>query len=216
MKKKYLSLKILLALSFLGFGCPGPTPKGIPPKPVTYNMSGAVGGTWVAGDSVTLQFDGANDTVITNPSSTFSFGSLSNGTTHSVTILNYTVASGGKCFIGNGTRRISGADITDIVVTCGAYPNITDGLTTIHVTWPASRSYDVTTAPGGGYKIYYDLSSNVVNKSTPFVIDVPNTAGTTTVITGVTAAQVYTVGVCGYSKINPDGGPLITASVTAN
>jgi hypothetical protein len=181
-------------------------------------ISGTISGTWISGDSVTLQIDGANNTVLTNPVSAFTFGPFVDKTTHKITILSNTIAGAGKCFIGNGDRGLAGANITDVLVTCGSVAGITGGAKQITVTWPVSRSFDVGTAPGGGHKVYFDkVGPGLVSKTTPYVIDVPNTTlpnPNTVVITGLStpANTTFYVRIGAYSAINPTGGTLSAES----
>lgn len=81
------------------------------------------------------------------------------------------------------------------------------GNRTITVTWNTSRSFDVQSA-GGGHKIYYN-SQPGVTKSTPYVVDVPNSdSATSGTITGLKSGCKVYVRVGAYSAIHPAGGKL--------
>lgn len=103
--------------------------------------------------------------------------------------------------------------IGNCVTDCGGLPPhnscpATGGSKSVTVNWAASHSYDVSTAAGGGHKIYYDFASGIT-KSTPNVVDVPNTASLTTgTISGLTSGCTYYVRVGGYSALNTAGGNL--------
>ncbi|MFA5960486.1 MAG: hypothetical protein WC785_08205 [Tatlockia sp.] len=79
-----------------------------------------VGGT-VSGLSGTIVLANNGNTVsVTSPGTTFTFPAQANGSTYSVTI--QTLPAGQTCAVANGTGTISGANVTNVTVTCSSSP----------------------------------------------------------------------------------------------
>ncbi|MFA5960226.1 MAG: hypothetical protein WC785_06890 [Tatlockia sp.] len=78
----------------------------------TYTVGGTING--LAG-TVVLQNNG--DTVsVTSPTNLFTFPAQANGSTYAVTV--QTQPAGQTCAVANGTGVVSGANVTNVVVTC--------------------------------------------------------------------------------------------------
>src|SRR6266542_1410430 len=78
-----------------------------------------VGGTLsgLSGDAVTLQDNGSYDTLTLGANGTFTFAKpLKNRSAYAVTVL--TQPSGQTCTVANGTGAISGANVTNVAVSC--------------------------------------------------------------------------------------------------
>ena len=170
------------------------------------NVTGLPGG-----GSVVLQLNGGSNKTVTSSSTAFTFAAQADGSAYAVTILS--APSGYQCVVtggsgGDGSGTFSGASVTNIAVACASC--IGGGSKTLTVSWTASRSYDVGTAAGGGHKIYYDLSSGV-SKTTPNVVDVPNSSSTTSgTISNLVSGCKYYVRVGAYSALNSTGNDLTT------
>lgn len=86
---------------------------GSAPPPSTYTVGGSISGLT---GSVTLQNNGA-DNLVSNANGGFTFATaLSDGSAYAVTVS--TQPTGQTCTISNGSGTISGADITDVGVSC--------------------------------------------------------------------------------------------------
>lgn len=86
---------------------------GSAPPPSTYTIGGSISGLT---GSVTLQNNGA-DNLVSNANGGFTFATaLSDGTAYAVTVS--TQPTGQTCTISNGSGTVSGADVTDVGVSC--------------------------------------------------------------------------------------------------
>jgi hypothetical protein len=85
----------------------------VPPPPTTYMVGGQVVGL---SGSVTLQNQGADDLVLTADGA-FTFSTaVPDGDNYAVTVA--AQPPGQTCTVSNGAGTISGADVTDVTVTC--------------------------------------------------------------------------------------------------
>ncbi|MFN0300247.1 MAG: beta strand repeat-containing protein [Burkholderiales bacterium] len=124
-----------------------------------YTIGGTVSGL-VAGRTVVLRNNGANDlTATANVGFTFSTALLS-GATYSVTVATQPVAQ--TCSVGNASGTVVGANIANVTVTCGTVapgaPTVTlgFGVKELRFSWPAvggATHYRVFESPeiGSGY-----------------------------------------------------------------
>lgn len=95
---------------------PNPSPAAPPGEctETTYQVGGVVEGL-AAGEQFILQNNGANDIVI-NSNTAFLFPPQIDGSVYLITVGSQPV--GQSCSVANGTGSISGANVTNVVVTC--------------------------------------------------------------------------------------------------
>ena len=101
--------------------CLIPTTSG---GPTTYTVGGSVGGLTGSGLVLSLNAGAQTLPVAANGAFTFPTG-LANGAAYAVTI--GTQPSGQTCSVANGSGTISGANVTNVAVTCAATPTYTIG-----------------------------------------------------------------------------------------
>lgn len=82
--------------------------------PIRYAVGGNVQG--LAGSGLTLQLGTAQLSVSDNGS--FAFADIDDGSAYAVTVQNQPTGPSQTCVVDNGTGVVSGADVTDIAVTC--------------------------------------------------------------------------------------------------
>jgi hypothetical protein len=90
-----------------------------------YKVKGNASG--VAGSGLTLQLNNSNSLAVA-ANGPFEFaGGLPNGTAYSVTVGTQPSNPPQNCTVGNGSGTISGADVTNVTVTCTTLPTYTVG-----------------------------------------------------------------------------------------
>ncbi|WP_158287327.1 S8 family serine peptidase [Dokdonella fugitiva] len=92
--------------------------------PTTFTVGGNVGGLTGSGLELSLNAGAQTVPVATNGAFTFPTG-LANGAAYAVTV--GTQPSGQTCSVANGSGTISGANVTNVTVTCAATPTYTIG-----------------------------------------------------------------------------------------
>ncbi|MEM7053398.1 MAG: choice-of-anchor D domain-containing protein [Pseudomonadota bacterium] len=80
-----------------------------------FTVSGTI--TGLQGDQVVLQNNGGDDQVITADGG-FTFAAQDDGTSYAVTVAMQPTNPSQTCTVSNGTGTLSGADVTDVQVTC--------------------------------------------------------------------------------------------------
>ncbi|MCE9597507.1 MAG: hypothetical protein K8S54_06025 [Spirochaetia bacterium] len=171
----------------------------------TYTVGGNVSGL-CTGQSITVLNNSGNGQTVSG-SGSFTFPAQNDLSSYSVTVSSGSVPSGVSCNVTSGSSNVAGANVTNVAVACSGCMSCA-GSATMTVNWSASRSYDVTTASGGGHKIYFATSTGVTTSSAGFK-DIPNTTSTTQgVITGRSTGCTYFVKILPYSSINSTGGTL--------
>lgn len=169
----------------------------------TYTVGGSVSGL-CSGQSVQLQNNGG-DTQTVNGSTTFTFAAQNDLAAYNVTVLSQ--PAGIVCNVTNGAGNLSNANVTNVSVACTGCMSC-GGVNTFTAHWTASRSYDVSTASGGGHKIYYDVNPGITTSS-PGMLNIPNTTSTIQgTVTGRTSGCTYYVRIQPYSVLNGTGGSL--------
>lgn len=81
----------------------------------SFTVGGTVSG--LTGDQVVLQNNGGDDQVIT-ANGAFTFTPQTDGTGYSVTVSTQPGSPSQTCTVANGSGTLSGADVTDVAVTC--------------------------------------------------------------------------------------------------
>jgi hypothetical protein len=98
----------------------------IPPAPTNYTIGGIISG--LSGNGLVLRNNG-DDNLALNPNaavSTFTFNTaIANGSPYNVTV--FTQPAGQTCSVSNGNGMVSGANVTNVQVTCADIPTYTIG-----------------------------------------------------------------------------------------
>ncbi|MCX7633154.1 MAG: FG-GAP repeat protein [Turneriella sp.] len=90
--------------------------------PTTYSVGGTVSGLW---GTIVLQNNGGDNLSINN-NGNFTFATaLANGASYNVTV--HTQPSGQNCTVSNGSGNISGANVTNVAVSCVNLPYTVGG-----------------------------------------------------------------------------------------
>jgi hypothetical protein len=85
--------------------------------PIDYIISGTVSDL-LSTNSIVLQDNGADPTTVTYPATGFSFTTkIASGSDYNVTV--QTQPTGQACTVANGSGTVSGANVSNVVVTCG-------------------------------------------------------------------------------------------------
>jgi N-acetylneuraminic acid mutarotase len=125
--------------------------------PINYTVSGAVSGL-LSGNSVTLQDNGANDTIV-SANSGFSFSApVASGSSYSVTVSNQ--PAGQNCSVSNGSGTIAGVAISNVAVACS------DNNYNIGVTVSGLNAVGLVLEDNGGDNLHVSANGNV-NFATP-------------------------------------------------
>ena len=83
--------------------------------PIRYVVGGSTLG--LAGSGLTLQLNGNGSLPISGDGS-FAFPAIDDGSAYAVTVLNPPTGPSQTCLVDNGSGVVSGADVTDVAVTC--------------------------------------------------------------------------------------------------
>ena len=110
-------------LTACGGGGGGGGGSGTTRPPTTYTIGGTVSG--LAASGLTLNDNGGNTVTVSSGATTFTFSTaLASGTAYAVTVASQ--PNGEMCTVSSGTGTAT-ANVTSVVVSCGASPNYTIG-----------------------------------------------------------------------------------------
>src|SRR5882672_9013652 len=161
---------------------------------IGFTVGGAVSG--LTGAGLVLQNNGGNNLPIAG-SGPFTFSTaLANAAAYGVTVL--TPPAGQGCSVANGSGTISGANVTNVAVTCAAAPgapavNLTFGLKELQFSWGAAAGatfYRLLENPDGvsGYaQVASNISTTSYNHTIPvyrrlnasYIVEACNAGGCT-------------------------------------
>ncbi len=179
----------------------------------TFTVGGSVTGL-CSGQSIQVRNNGG-DTQTVNGNTTFTFGAQNDLSAYSVTVVGSSVPTGVTCTPSSASGNLAGANVTNVAVACTGCMSCA-GSSSVTVTWPASRSYEVNNASGGGHVVYYFNSSGFTTSTTGVrSVTVLNTESTTSkTLTGLTSGGVctYYVKIKAFSAINGTGTSLSSES----
>ncbi len=82
----------------------------------THTVGGSISGL-AAGNTITLQNNGGDDQINLS-NGTFVFSAQDDGSSYSVTVLNQPTTPSQTCTVASGSGNLTGADVTDVSVTC--------------------------------------------------------------------------------------------------
>lgn len=221
-----------LALSACGGGGgSGGTP---PPPPVqSYTIGGSI--TGLSGSGLVLQDNGGDNLAVASGSKSFTFStSVATGSRYAVTVLTAPSNPGQTCSVTNGSGTVSGANVTNVAVSCTTSTYTVGGTVTglsgsglvlqdnggdsLSVPPPngsTSTTFTFTTAVASGSAYAVTVSTQPTNPSQ--VCSVTNGSGTIAT-SNVTTVQVNCarVGQFVFVANNADGTQGDVAAFTVN
>jgi N-acetylneuraminic acid mutarotase/ribosomal protein S11 len=173
--------------------------------PNNYTVSGAVSGL-LSGNSVTLQDNGSNDTIVSANSGFIFSTPVASGSTYAVTISSQ--PPGQNCAVSNGSGTIAAANISNVTVACADNTyNIgvaVSGLTASGLVLEDNGGDNLTIAAGGSMNFATPVASGstyavtVLSQPTGQTCTVTSGSGTvaSTDVTGipVSCVNTYTIG----------------------
>ncbi|MEK6744913.1 MAG: hypothetical protein AABZ15_14950 [Nitrospirota bacterium] len=182
MKKRWILAVLVLCIVLSLAACrdkSSPMPLG------NRTISGVVSGLTVTG--MVLQSNGADDLLITSGSTTFTFATkIADLSTYNVTVLSQPTTSVDyeACVVANSSGTVSGADITNVLVTC-----TTSTWETLAANPESGNTVAFSDFTPAGKQALYSLQSGTLQ-----VFSFPTTSdpqGVFTALTGTTSSDGY-------------------------